>query len=413
MIQSLPSLIKIYGALVVDDSAVQRNHVLELLAAAGVSRVMEASDGQSGLEVIRNQMPPPAFLIVDLEMPGMDGIEMLQTLATENYRPPFLILSAQQPSLLGSIETMCQELGLPILGAIAKPLTEMVLLKALSDFNYMLETRQKNHPQPALRIEPAILATALDLGEIKPHFQPKFNMMTGELVGLESLARWRSPQLGAIPPTAFIPVAEAHGLIDQLTWAMLNAVLAQMKRWQQDDFHPHVAVNLSSLSLGDRHFCDELIQKTQEAGILPAQLVLEITESSLMSDLGTGLGALGRLRLKGFGLSMDDYGTGFSTAQQLARMPLTELKIDRSFVAEAPDKPSLRTILASMISMSLDLGLQTLAEGVETVEQMRLLQSLSCQQVQGYLLGKPMPGEDVLPWWRAEQTRIVALITGG
>lgn len=406
-----PRPIKLYGALVVDDSGLQRLNVVDLLQDAGVTRILEAADGLNGLELIRNATPPPALLIVDLEMPGMDGIEMLQALAKENYRPPFMIVSGQQASLLSSIETMCQELSLPILGAFSKPLTRAQLQQGLDGFSRLVEARDRQKDNPGMKVAPELLIEALEHQEILPHFQPKFNLMSGALEGFESLARWNSLSLGPIPPNVFIPVAEEHGLIDELTRVMLSAVLSQMQQWREQDFHPHVAVNLSTRSLGDRHFCDELIQRTQAAGIPPAHLILEITESSLMSDLGAGLGALGRLRLKGFRLSMDDYGTGFSTAQQLSRLPLTELKIDRSFVADAPGKPSMRTILASMISMSLDLGLTTLAEGVETVEQMRLLQSLSCQQVQGYLLGKPMPGEAVLPWWQAEQERIVALIT--
>ncbi|MDO6384787.1 MULTISPECIES: EAL domain-containing protein [unclassified Uliginosibacterium] len=412
MRNGLPRPIKLYGALVVDDSSVQRMNAVDMLQSAGVPRVLEAADGRAGLDLIRNQTPPPAFLIVDLEMPGMDGIEMLQALANENYRPPFLIVSGQQPNLLSSIETMCQELGLPILGAFSKPLTRIQLQQGLEGFSRMVEIREHPAIDAGLKVSPEVLADALARQEILPHFQPKLNLVSGKLEGFESLARWTSPHFGPIPPVAFIPVAEAHGLIDDLTRAMFDAVLTRMQQWQAEGFHPHVAVNLSTRSLADRYFCDDLIRRTQSAGIPPDRLILEITESSLMSDLGAGLGALGRLRLKGFRLSMDDYGTGFSTAQQLSRLPLTELKIDRSFVADAPGKPSLRTILASMISMSLDLGLSTLAEGVETVEQLRLLQSLSCQQVQGFLLGRPMPGEAVLPWWQAEEARIVALITG-
>lgn len=401
------------GALVVDDSSVQRMNVVSLLAEFGITRIREAGDGKSGLDVIVNATPRPALLVVDLEMPGMDGIEMLQALASDRNCPPFLIVSAQHPSLLSAIETMCQELGLPILGAFSKPLTHLNLRLALEGFGRMMQARQQAPSSEGQSVPIEALEAAIRYGEIKPHYQPKFDLATGELAGFEALARWQSVVLGNVPPQDFVNVAEANGLIGELTHVILIAVLAQMARWRAEGFEPCVAVNLSALLLSDRAFCDEIIHLPQANGIHPSQLILEITESALVKDAGAALGALGRLRLKGFQLAMDDYGTGFSTTQQLSRLPVTELKIDRSFVADAPNKPSLRTILTSMIRMGIDLGLTSVAEGVETEAQMRLLQSISCQQAQGYLLGRPMPGEAVQPWLQAQGAAVRTLITRG
>ena len=408
----LHPLLQLHGALVVDDSAVQRMNAVEVLRQAGIHRVYEAADGLAGLEAIRSLFPPPALLVVDLEMPGMDGIEMLQTLATENYRPPVLIASATHASLVASVETMCRELGLPILGAFEKPFTAEVLQRALLSFDHILDVRQQ-HRRTETEISADEVSDALAAGQIQPHYQPKICLKTGQVLGLEALARWTSPSRGIVSPAAFIPVAEDNCLITALTLSMLNAVLPQSVHWQQQGFTPSIAVNLSALSLTERNFVDEVIKRTREAGVDPAKIVIEVTESALISDMGAGLGALGRLRLKGFGLSMDDYGTGFSTTQQLARLPLTELKIDRSFVSNAPDKASLRTILASVVRMGLDLGLNTLAEGVETEGELRLLQSLGCQQVQGFLLARPMPGDAVLPWLQENGAQLRALIAAG
>lgn len=411
MSAQLHPLLKLHGALVVDDSALQRLNAVEVLRQAGIERVYEACDGQAGLDAIRNLFPPPALLVVDLEMPRMDGIEMLQALATENYRPPVLIASSTHASLVSSVEAMCHELGLPILGAFEKPFTLDVLQRALLSFDHILDVRQA-HRRTETEIGADEVREALRSGQILPHFQPKICLVTGEVLGLEALARWTSPARGPISPAAFIPVAEDNGLITELTLNMLDAVLRQMLAWQTPGFTPSVAVNLSALSLTERNFVDEIIRRTREAGIDPAKIVIEVTESALISNMGAGLGALGRLRLKGFGLSMDDYGTGFSTTQQLSRLPLTELKIDRSFVSGAPNKNSLRTILASVIRMGLDLGLTTLAEGVETESELRLVQELGCHQVQGFLLARPMPGETILPWWQENSVRIKAMVSG-
>jgi EAL domain-containing protein (putative c-di-GMP-specific phosphodiesterase class I)/AmiR/NasT family two-component response regulator len=405
----LHPLLLLHGALVIDDSPVQRLNAVEILRQAGIQRVYEAGDGLAGLEAIRNLFPPPALLVVDLEMPKMDGIEMLQALANENYRPPVLIASATHASLVSSVETMCRELGLPILGAFEKPFTAEILKTALRYFDHILEVRQ-SHRRAETEVSPEEVSEALIKGQIQPHYQPKFCLKSGQILGLEALARWSSPTRGMVSPAAFIPVAEDNGMITQLTMVMLDAVLQQSQVWQREGFTPSIAVNLSALSLTENNFVNEVIKRTLNAGVAPSQIIIEITESALISDMGAGLGALGRLRLKGFGLSMDDYGTGFSTTQQLARLPLTELKIDRSFVSGAPDRNSLRTILGSVIRMGCDLGLNTLAEGVETELELRLLQSLGCQQVQGFLLAKPMPGDIVLPWRQENGARIQVLI---
>ncbi|GAB2893897.1 EAL domain-containing protein [Uliginosibacterium flavum] len=408
---SLHPLLQLHGALVVDDSALQRMNAVEVLRQAGIQRIYEAEDGLAGLDAIRNLFPPPALLVVDLEMPRMDGIEMLQALATENYRPPVLIASSTHASLVSSVEAMCHELGLPILGAFEKPFTLEVLQRALLSFDHILDVRQA-HRRTETEIGADEVREALRSSQILPHFQPKICLVTGEVLGLEALARWISPVRGPVSPAAFIPVAEDHGLITELTLNMLDAVLRQMLEWQAQGFMPSVAVNLSALSLTERNFVDEIIKRTREAGIDPAKIVIEITESALISNMGAGLGALGRLRLKGFGLSMDDYGTGFSTTQQLSRLPLTELKIDRSFVSGAPNKTSLRTILASVIHMGGDLGLTTLAEGVETESELRLVQSLGCHQVQGFLLARPMPGDAVWPWLQENAAPIKVMVIG-
>jgi EAL domain-containing protein (putative c-di-GMP-specific phosphodiesterase class I)/CheY-like chemotaxis protein len=406
----LPLLLRLRGALVIDDSPVQRLHAVQILKQAGISRVHEACDGRDGLEAIRRITPSPALLVVDLEMPNMDGIEMLQALSTENYRPPILIASASPTSLVASIETMCRELGLPILGAFKKPFTHEILNAALQSFERIINERQGTHRDDT-EVSPDKLAAALESHEIVPYYQPKVCLKTGNVVGVEALARWIDPINGIISPAAFIPVAEECGLITRLTLSILDDVLLQNQHWLDAGLDLFVSVNLSAQSLTQRNFIDTLILRTRESNLDPAKIIFEVTESNLIADMGAGLGALGRLRLKGFGLSMDDYGTGFSTTQQLSRLPLTELKVDRSFVSQAPEKPNLKTILGSVIHMGLDLGLQTLVEGVETESELRLVQQLGSHQVQGFLIARPMPGADILNWHTSEaeavRTRIL------
>ena len=203
-------------------------------------------------------------------------------------------------------------------------------------------------------------------------------------------------------PARFIALAEQNGLIERITLLVLDAVLRDLCTWRGRDFHPTVAINVSAALLADRAFVNELIGRVDAAGIAPGSLIVEITESALLGDLAASLGALGRLRLKGCGLSIDDYGTGFSSMQQLARLPFTELKIDRSFVRHAHEKWQLRTILGCAISMARRLSVTTVAEGIESREELELLRAFGCDYAQGYLIAEPMCAASLISWVQRE-----------
>jgi EAL domain-containing protein (putative c-di-GMP-specific phosphodiesterase class I) len=189
----------------------------------------------------------------------------------------------------------------------------------------------------------------------------------------------------------------------------MDQLLTDLASWNSRGHYPSVSFNVSARSLTNREFAREILQRVDAANVSHRSLVLEITESAVVSDLASAIGTLGRLRLRGFGLAIDDYGTGFSSMQQLSRLPFTTLKIDRSFVNEAHRKWNLQTMLQSAIEMGHRLGLVTVAEGVETMEEMMLLESLGCQCVQGFLFSAPMPAAAVQGWLRQEKARIRAL----
>jgi EAL domain-containing protein (putative c-di-GMP-specific phosphodiesterase class I) len=194
---------------------------------------------------------------------------------------------------------------------------------------------------------------------------------------------------------------------------MLDGILSDLNRWHQHNFFPIVALNLSATSLSEHGFASEIMRRVEACGISPRSLVLELTESAVVSDMASAIGALGRLRLKGFGLSIDDYGTGFSSMQQLSRLPFTELKIDRSFVHHANEKWNLRVILESAINIGHRLGLSTVAEGIETEKELALLASMGCKYAQGFLLARPMPADDIMEWRRRESPRLQQLCRQG
>jgi EAL domain-containing protein (putative c-di-GMP-specific phosphodiesterase class I)/CheY-like chemotaxis protein len=391
-------------ALVVDDSIVQRDHAVALCSALGFATVHTASNGREAIALLSALAPPPDLLILDLEMPTMDGSQMLQHLKQNGIDIPILVASSRELSLLELVREMGSVLGLNIIGAMQKPLTLGELEKVLHKSpNNARPAREASSRQAA--VSAADLAVALERGEIRVHYQPKVNMRTAVVCGVEALARWEHPCLGFVPPSEFIPLAEQHDLIHDLTMRVMSEVMLQSASWMGHGVHLSVAVNLSPCLLR-RPDLPEQIRSLQEAhGVPPGKIVLELTESSLVGDQSVVLGVLARLRLRGFGLSIDDYGTGFSSLQQLTRVPFTELKIDRSFVHQASQRANLRVILHSALELAERLGITAVAEGVETLEDWRLLQELGCVVGQGYLIARPMPGDDLIAWLKEYRGR--------
>jgi EAL domain-containing protein (putative c-di-GMP-specific phosphodiesterase class I) len=212
-----------------------------------------------------------------------------------------------------------------------------------------------------------------------------------------------------IPPDHFIPMAESSGLIHDLTICMMDQAMAQAAIWYSRGLAIKVAVNLSPLSLEQPDFLQRILALVDRYELPADRIVVEITEGSVVAHKGNSLGMLSRLRLKGFGLSIDDYGTGFSSMQQLARIPFTELKVDRSFVDGAHERKNLRVILQSALDMAKRLELVTVAEGVETMEDWRLLQDFGCNIAQGYLIAKPMPANELPVWLKGHHRRLPEL----
>jgi EAL domain-containing protein (putative c-di-GMP-specific phosphodiesterase class I) len=249
------------------------------------------------------------------------------------------------------------------------------------------------------------IVRALTNNEFEPFFQPKVALATSRLKGAEALARWRHPQKGTIAPYGFIGPLEEHNQIDELTWMMLRKSVGFCSEWRAKSGRDvNVSINLSVKSLVDVHFADRVIELVHRENLDPKNIILEVTESATTTDVGHSLENLSRLRMKGFGLSIDDYGTGYSSLQQLARIAFTEIKIDQSFVANARTQQSARIILESTLDMAKKLDISTVAEGVETQDDWDFLRQLGCELAQGYLIAKPMEASKLLTWaWdRAE-----------
>ena len=378
--------------MVVEDHGFQRRIALRLLAELGIERVLEGADGLHALDVLRKQDAPPDVVLVDLDMPGMDGIECIGHIAQERLARTVVVVSALDPALLNTVQTMARAYGLRVLGSVEKPLTRDKLENVLAQVGEHAGDEQDDGDA---EFSVQSLAEALHAGEIVPWFQPQVEFGNGKVVGVEALARWERPDGSVVRPQLFVPVLEREGLANVLTDRMLDAGCRWKQQWDHAGVHLKLSVNVSAVALADPSAADRYQAIVESYGIQPEDVILEITESSVMSDAARGLGLLARLRLKGFGLSIDDFGTGYSSLAQLSQIPFTELKIDQGFVFGAHAQPRKRAVVEASLDLARKLGLTTVAEGVESVEDWQMLAELGCDIAQGWLIGRPVPGSEL------------------
>ncbi|HEX9396387.1 MAG TPA: EAL domain-containing protein [Burkholderiales bacterium] len=235
------------------------------------------------------------------------------------------------------------------------------------------------------------LRQALEKGEFVLHYQPKVELQTRQIVGVEALIRWQNPELGLVPPLKFIPLMEETGLILEVgAWALSQAVADHSHWLAQGLSAPRIAVNVSAIQLRRRDFVAS-VERALKGGATPPGIDLEITESLLMEDVDASIQKLKEIRKLGLSIAIDDFGTGYSSLAYLAKLPLATLKIDRAFVITMLDDPDTATLVQMMISLAHGLKLMVVAEGVETEDQARILRLLRCDQMQGYLFSKPLP----------------------
>lgn len=397
--------------LIVDDSRVQREFTVDLCVRLGATEVHQAEDGHQAMALLE-KLPHIEVVILDLEMPGMDGVQVLHEMVRQGMDPAVIVASARESVLLTVVESMGKSLGVKLLGMLQKPVSLSQLASSLGRFAAVVQ--QRDAFIALAEQGPTVTAKEVFDGlreqQFCAYFQPKISLHSGGLNGVEALIRWQHPEYGLLLPGHFLDVVERNHSIWEITMLMLDLSLRHCQQWHAEGLHISVSINLSAHSLADAKLADTIIERVSVSGISPHYLMLEITESELMTDLAITQGTLARLRLKGFGLSVDDYGTGFSSMLQLSRIPCSELKVDRAFVNGASENVYLRIFLESALDIARRLNLKVVAEGVETQLDWELLRELGCDEAQGYFIAKPMPGEALLLWWSANQQRLQRLL---
>lgn len=387
--------------LVLDDEPFMLMLLARQLANLGFTQVDTCDNGQTALERVDDPVLAPQLILCDLNMPGMDGMEFVRKLVEHGYAGSLILVSGEDERTLHSARRLVQAHHIEVLGSLQKPVPPQALFQLVERWVPSAQLAQRLQGKGYV-VER--LAQAIQTGELVNHYQPKVSVSSGEVVGMETLVRWRHPEDGLVYPDQFIGMAEAHGLIDALTEVVLAQALQDSAMWAREGLALKVAVNVSMDNLHALEFPERITAAAAAAGVKPQSIVLEVTESQLMKDLRAPLEILTRLRLRRFKLSIDDFGTGHSSLVQLRDVPFDELKIDQSFVHGAHHNETLRAIFFASLGLAKELGMEVVAEGVEDADDWDFLQRSGCDLAQGYFIARPMPADKVLDWaagWRA------------
>ncbi len=390
-------------ALIVDDNLVVLQQVKAMLDALGVGEVVTAINGVEATRVLAARGDAIELLVCDLSMPEMDGVELIRGLGKTGFKGGLILISGVDDKIISTVNKLAVLHGLRVLGQLQKPVIAAQLAILLAHTADLPVPERQMLPGPLVSSE--AIRAAMDANEFSIWFQPKVDAGSLKVVGMEALARWQLADGKFIPPDNFISVAEREGLIGELSRLLVSLALSEAAKLFSSGFPLKIAINISGAWLNDLSLPDFVLAKTKLAGLCAEDVIFEVTETGVMEDLTTALDVLSRLRLKGFGLSIDDFGIGYSSFEQLVRLPFTEMKLDRSFICKGIEDAAARAILESSMDMAHKLNLLTVAEGVETELELKLVRSLACDLLQGYLIAKPMPVKDMLVWLENEKLK--------
>ena len=388
-----------YYVVVVEDHDFQRRTVVQLLGVLGVGTVTAAANGTDALEVLQTGRVPD-IVICDIDMPGMDGVEFVTRVAERNLACSVVIASGLEGNVLRAVEAIGESHGLDVLAALPKPLTARRLKEVLGKYTRL--NRGANRPEKA-DLGSEEVRDAVEGGALRAQFEPRINLTTGSFSSAEVGGRWHGPGGSPIPSSIFVPALAREGLLLALVERLVDSssvLFDELARADlEDDGLVRVALNISPL-LADVSLADRLSEMVHERREDPRRFVCLLDEGALARAPATSLAVLTRLRVKGFGLSMSHCGVGPSLTNQLGRVPLTELKLERPLVSGATSDPKRLQVLEDALGSARDAGLEVVADGCDTQADFDMLLALGCFETQGSWVAEPMEATDVVAWAR-------------
>lgn len=382
-------------ALVVDDDQQVRRVLQRQLRQLGFADVEAAADGADAMREIEANGTFDVVLC-DLGMPNEDGLVFLRRLSASGARPAVILLSGESAPVLDAARRLGLSRNIDVVGVATKPHTLAILAQLVSNLRAYRPAAEPGKPAPLL--DAAELAECIAQGAMEVWFQPQLDIASQQVRSAEALVRLRTQDNGLVLPGRFITTAEEHGLIAPLTTYVLEQAVEWSCCWSDAGAPLTISVNLSMSTLSDVRYPDAVAGLCARRGVSPSRIMFELTESALAEDSTVLLDIVTRLRLKGFRLSIDDFGSGYSSLDQLRALPFNELKLDQRFVRDAGHDERSRHILRHSLDLARQLGLTTVAEGVESQADLALVAGLGCDLAQGYLIAPPMPAGDVAGW---------------
>lgn len=386
------------NVLIVDDDPIVRTVLRGYFQGLSVLNIQEACDGATAGDLVQDLGGGFDLIVTDLSMPDEDGIQLLRRLHALGFRGDVVIVSGRDTSIIATAQSLAKGQNLHVRGCISKPLT-----KGKLDDVFLADAVQKPSTRnPDLLDQPSLERLLRD-DAIVPYFQPKVALRTGKIVGAEALVRAEHADLGHLGAFPLISAARLHNKMGELTDIMARKALSQVSAWQAQGISLDVALNFDPNQLCELDLPDRLSSLIRELHLRPAQVIIEVTEDSLITNLLQVMDVLARLRMKGFRTSSDDFGTGRSNIDTLQSLPFSELKLDRSFVSQALTHNFADIAIQTAVKLAKVSNLDIVAEGVETQDQLQYLADLRVNVAQGFLFEAPMPAADFETWYRQNE----------
>jgi len=389
--------------LVIDDGG----DIGELISNVARDMGFQCDATHEPITFLEKLSPDTNLVLLDLITGEIDGIELLRLLGKRRCKARIILMSGLGVRTIESAETFAQALGLFIVGHLQKPFRPIEFIEILQKLPHI-------EPPPAILPDhqPSIpkeeFQSALVHDEFVVYYQPQIDTLSGQVIGVEALVRWRHPNRGLLFPDRFISRMDRIGLTDSLGWVVANCAMRDVKQFMNGSGKAlSISLHASIYSMCNLDFPDTLASIAETYGVSRENVTIEITEEGLNKEFSRTLETLTRLRMKGMKVSVVDFGCGYATMKQFKNIPATELKIDKSFVLEMISSERDRIIVQQTIEMGHELGLHVIAEGVETAEQLYLLRAYGCDSVQGYLFTRPIPALELVSWLKKYRAQFV------
>lgn len=397
--------LKWLNALIVDDSHAILNFTSAVLRQNfGVNNIFAKTSAGEALKVLQSEQNIN-LLFLDLNMPEMDGIQFLAELAGLKYKGFLVIMSGVAPRIISSVEELAKSHGLNYLGTLLKPLEPNDFNEVLGKIRDNNNAKQDQAVSSGRELKIYEIIRAIKNESLEVYYQPQVNLHNRKIYGVEVLVRLDHPTLGIVSPDQFLAKIEQSELMLQMTFIILRRAFRDWSKWKKQGLELKLSVNISSYSLQQAEFVDELLAVVKEFAIPLDKICLEISEKAVAQNTPQELESLARLNMKGVELALGDFGQDQTSVERIQNLPINVLKLDKRFLSERKNKQGQITLIESCIALAKRFNMITVAQGVETPEHWKLCSELGCDAAQGFYLTKPISAKDVLAWmanWKVQ-----------